>query len=208
MAPYRFVWLCNNSHYRITVFHELLKGFYSKLRQEDFADWIGLWSTVFANDDPQIVTEAVKDLIQTHTGFPPEIADVRKKITEIVQSVTGEPTDEEYWLILRDAIADGNWGANEQFARLPASLKRYCGSPSWLRDHAKMDADVIDSVIHGQFLKQFPRIKKDQEYHDSLPEPVKQTIAKLFGRMDDTRPLDEFQIAERKNQLTRLLEGA
>lgn len=181
-------------------------GFYSKLRPDDMADWLGLWSTIFADDDPQIVTAAVKDLIQTHTGFPPEIADVRQKITEIVNSVVGNPTDEDYWLMLRDSLADGTWGSAEAFDKLPTALKRYCGSPSWIRDHARMDADVIDSVVHGQFLKQFPRIREAQEFRDKLPEPLKNVIASLFKPMpEEYEPLPENTFNNRRNQVVNLI---
>ena len=94
-------------------------GFYSKLPQSELNEWLSLWATIFADDDARIVTEAVKDLIQTHTGFPPEIADVRQKITELVRVATGEPTDEESWQLLMDACANGTWGADEEFKKLP-----------------------------------------------------------------------------------------
>jgi len=168
---------------------------------------VSLWATCFAKDDPRVVTTAVQDLIQTHTGFPPEIADVRKKITEIVNSVTGTPSDEEYWGILKAALDDGVYGAKEQFNKLPAPLKRFCGSESWIRDHARMDTEVIDSVVHGQFLKTFPKVREAQEYRDSLPEPVKQVITKLFKPLDDYKPLGESAVNDRKNLVFQFLEA-
>ena len=184
-------------------------AFYSKFTNDDVRETINLWSDIFAADNAQVVTLAVRDLIQTHTGFPPEIADVRKKINDIVRSATGEPTDEEYWLLLRRALADGNWGAQEQFDRLPAPLQRYCGSASWLRDHARMDTETIDSVIHGQFLRQFPRVKEAQEYHDSLPEGVRQAIAAMYKPLEgEHQPLNEYDFQIARNRVVGVLEGA
>lgn len=183
-------------------------AFYTKLGEDDFSTMVDLWSTIFSGDDSRVVTLAVRDLIQTHTGFPPEIADVRKKITDIVRSATGEPTDEEYWMILRNALSDGIWGAKDNFEKLPAPLKRFCGSPSWIRDHARMSSEVIDSVIHGQFLKQFPRVKEAQEYHDSLPEAVRQAIGRLYSPMQEERTMDMFEFNDARNRVLDVLEGA
>ena len=168
-------------------------GFYSKYKPGDFTDLVALWATMFADEDAVIVTEAVKNLIRTHTGFPPEIADVNAKIEEMTRAATGEPTDEEYWTILRRALADGTWGAQKQFDALPEPLKRYCGSPSWLRDHATMDTDTVDSVIHGQFLKQFPAVKKAHEFRASMSPELKAAIARIYAPLPsaDYTPLNE-----------------
>jgi hypothetical protein len=69
-----------------------------------------------------------------------------------------------------------------------------------------MDADVVDSVIHGQFLKQFPRVKEAQEYRDSLPEPLKQAIGMIFKRMDDYKPISAPAVNDRRNLIVNLLE--
>ena len=168
-------------------------GFYSKYKPGDFTDLVALWSTMFADEDAVIVTEAVKNLIRTHTGFPPEIADVNAKIDELTRAATGEPTDEEYWIILRHALADGTWGAQQEFDALPEPLKQYCGSPSWLRDHATMDTDVVDSVIHGQFLKQFPAVKKAHEFRASMSPELREAIARIYKPLpsSDYAPLNE-----------------
>ena len=182
-------------------------GFYSKLSRGEMEDWLSVWTTMFADDDPRIVTEAVKDLIQTHTGFPPEIADVKTKMKEIIQAATGEPTDEELWIILRRALADGIYGAKEQYESLPPVLKSYVRDPSQLREMATMDTDVIDSVVHGQFLKQIPAIRKAQEYRDSLPEPLKEYIAAACKRIPDEKKPDMIESNEKRNKALLALEG-
>lgn len=185
-------------------------GFYSKYKPGDFTDLVALWATMFADENALIVTEAVKQLIKTHTGFPPEIADVNAKIEEMARAATGEPTNEEYWTILRRALADGTWGAQKQFDALPEPLKQYCGSPSWLRDHATMDTDVVDSVIHGQFLKQFPAVKKAQEYRESMSPALREAITRLYKPIDggDYKPLNEPDFNTARNNVLNALAGA
>lgn len=183
-------------------------GFYSKFKPGDYTDLIALWATMFRDDDAQNVTQAVYQLIQTHNGFPPEIADVKSKIREMEAAVTGDPTDEELWFILRKSLTNGVYGADEEFARLPTVLQRYCGSPSWLRDHALMDRDVIDSVVHGQFLKQITSIRERQKFLDGLSPEMLAAMEKAFGRLPSGyTPMTENQFnTARNNVLDRLLD--
>ena len=170
-------------------------------------DWLDLWSTIFADDDPAIVTMAVKDLIQTHTGFPPEIADVRQKITEIIRTATGEPTDEESWGMLVKACSNGTWGSEEEFSKLPPELQYYCGSPSWIRDHARMDVDTLNTVVHGQFLKQYPVTKRAYKDRQNMNPELLKYIDKIFGRIPGEEKPSPNALNEQRNLTIKFLDG-
>lgn len=184
-------------------------AFYSRQRDDDIRETISLWADIFAEDDGQIVLAAVRELIQTHTGFPPEIADVRAKIKELTYAATGEPTDEELWHILRRALSDGIYNADRQFEAFPPVLKTYVLEPSQLREMAQMDTDVIDSVVHGQFLKQIPSIRKAQEYRDSLPPQLREAITRIYKSLDngEYKPLNEPYFNKSRNNVLAALEG-
>lgn len=182
-------------------------AFYSKMPRSEMLDWLDVWSAQFAEDDAQLVTAAVNKIVQDHTGYPPSIADVKTTMKEIVRTATGEPTDEEYWCILRAALSNGIWGAKEEYAALPAPLKTFCGSPSWLRDHAKMDEETLDSVVHGQFLKQFPRVKEAEEFRKNMPPALRDAIGRIFKRLPEEPDRSEYALAERRNLIVNVLGG-
>ena len=166
-----------------------------------------LRATIFVDDDPRIVTHAIRDLIQTHTGFPPEIADVKQKIREIVSAVTGAQTDEELWLTLIDATKNGYYGAEEEFQKLPPVVKRWCASPSRLRDLSHVDTEVLNTVVHGQFLKQITAMREQEEYKARLPAELQENIASSFGRLpgDETPSPNELNAA--RNRVLDALES-
>lgn len=159
--------------------------FYTKMGGNYYADLVELWTTMFAEDDAAVVTAAVKDLILTHRGFPPEIADVKTRMREIVAAAEGKQTDEELWIILREAIADGQYGAKEQYEKLPPVLKRYCGSPSKLRDLSMTDYGTLDTVVHGQFLKTIPKLREREEFEKRLDPDMKRYIEATVKRVPD-----------------------
>ena len=191
----------------LTLLKAAYPNFYGKMSQKDAYATLNLWAEMFADDDVNIVKFALHRLIETHTGFPPDIAEVKSHIRLLVQASTGEPTDEELWRMLRKAAANGLYGSSEEFERLPPVLKRYCGSPSALREMAMQDEKTLDTVVHGQFLRQISGIRERQEYHDSLPEGVRDVVSRLYGRMDGERVLTVGEENERRNAVLGALGG-
>ena len=182
--------------------------FYSKMTVGDFNEIVGLWSQMFKDDDFYIVSDAVKDLVVTHRGFPPEIADVKEKIRELLATAGSEPTDEELWAILREAIKDGMYGAEEQFKALPPVLKRYCGSPSKLRDLAQEDSGTIETVVHGQFLKSIPHMREREEFAKRLSPETRKYLASVFKKPPELdAPMTEENFENQRLNIIRLLDS-
>lgn len=182
--------------------------FYSRMGQDDFEGILNLWTLKFKDDDPKLVSDAVHDLIDTHKGFPPEIADVKEHMREMVAAFSEEPTDEELWAILREAIKDGVYGAEEQYKALPPLLKRYCGSPSKLRDLAREDNGTLDTVVHGQFLKTIPHMREREEFSKRLSPETRKYLAAMFKRMPEIdAPMTEENFENQRQNLIQLLDS-
>ena len=179
-------------------------AFYSKMQKRELEAIANLWTEMFADDDFGIVKYALKELIATHTGFPPDIAALKIKIKEIVQTATDKPTHEELWLILKRATSNGYYGAAAEFEKLPPILKRYVGSPATLREYAMIDTDTFNTVNHGQFLKQIKIIEEREEYSAKMPSEVKMLISSVVKGIEEPKRLTESEFEERRN---RLLNG-
>lgn len=180
--------------------------FYSKFSKDDMVAVLDLWSEMFADEDVRVVKVALFKLIETHQGYPPDIAALKAKIRELVVAATGEPTDEELWRMLRKAASNGYYGAREEFDKLPRVVQRYLGSPSALRDLSQIDEKTLDTVTHGQFLRQIVSIRERQEFSDSLPEGVKETVARLYGKIEEPLKLTEADFNTARNNVLDQLE--
>lgn len=192
----------------LTLLKTAYPSFYSKMKARDAELTLDLWSAMFRDDPVDIVKFALYKLIEVHNGFPPDIADVKAKVREIVSASTGEPTDEELWLILKKAIEHGIYDAREEFEKLPPVLKRYCGSPSTLRDLASGDTDILNTVTHGQFMKQIGVMRDRQKFEDELPEAVREVTGRLYGIISENdRYLDDAEINSRRNALNASLDA-
>lgn len=183
-------------------------AFYSKFSRDDMVAVLDLWTEMFADDDIRVVKVALFKLIETHKGYPPDIAALKEKIRELVVAATGELTDEELWQMLRKAASNGYYGAREEFDRLPRVVQRYLGSPSALRDLAVLDEKTLNTVTKGQFLKQIVSLRERQEFADSLPEGVKEAVARLCRKPDESPAvLSEGEFNAARNNVLDQLEG-
>lgn len=181
--------------------------FYAKMRVADMKDTLNLWATIFAEDDPRIVTATVRDLIQTHNGFPPEIADVKNRMRDIIASVTGASTDEDLWIVLMNAVKNGYYGAQEEFQKLPPVLKRWCASPSRLRDLSHTDTEVLNTVVHGQFLRQIVAMREQEEHRNRIAPELREYIAQTFGTLPDAGEQDPDALNTARNRVLDALES-
>jgi hypothetical protein len=143
-------------------------NFYKDLKPADANQIIDLWSTMFSDESPKIVVEAVKALMCTLV-YPPTIADVKQKIALITQPVT--MTEMEAWQQVRRAISF--YSAGEKFDALPPMLQRLVGSPGQLREWAQMEADVVDSVIQSNFMRSYKARTASEKQYAMLPESAK-----------------------------------
>lgn len=176
-------------------------NFYKDMTKEDAKNIVDLWTTMFADEKPQIVVEAVKSLICI-LKYPPTIADVKEKIAMITHP--DEMTEMEAWDRVRRAISYYN--ASENFANLPSILQKIVGSPNQLREWALMDMETINSIVQSNFMRSYKaRVVKEKEFA-MLPQSTKQLIAELSQKFSLTEGGHEPQSkrAVNANKVQRL----
>lgn len=191
----------------LAVLKTAYPAFYSQKRREELNAVLDLWTHMFAAEPVEAVKIALVELIAEHSGFPPDIAAVKKKLRNMVRAVTGEPTDEELWQIYCDAASHCLYRERAAFDQLPPILQKYAGSPSALVEHAKMDSETFRTVVKGQFLKQIPVLREREEYRNRLPENVKQLLGSLAKPIPSGYlPPSEKEVNDRKNRLLAKLD--
>lgn len=162
----------------LTILKTAYPTFYKNYSKEDVNAAVDLWATMFAEEHPEIVVEAVKALICTHK-YPPTIADIKEKIATITRPE--QKTEMEAWQQVKAAISYYN--AAENFERLPPILQKVVGSPNTLREWAVMDGEVVNSVIQSNFMRSYKAKVAQQKEYAMLPSSAKQLIADLTRNM-------------------------
>lgn len=161
-------------------------GFYKDQNEYDAKMSVNLWHEMFADDNAEIVSNAVKAFIATDKkGYPPVIGGIKNKIAELKTQTLNNPglTEFEAWNLVKKAIGNGIYGASEEFAELPPDLQNLVGSPNQLCEWAKMPSETVESVVGSNFMRSY-RIKFEYNREEMLlPSDVKKFIAELAAKI-------------------------
>lgn len=136
----------------------------TKRNEQQRIEAVNLWTSLFAEDDPKDVAQAVRFyLVNDATGFPPSIGAIKARMAQLrAPAIMGEV---EAWGLVSKACRNGYYGAEEEFAKLPEQIQKVLGSPRQLRDWAMLDEDTLESVIASNFQRAFrARQKSDAEF--------------------------------------------
>lgn len=152
--------------------------FYRDVDRQEALDTISLWADMFAEDDAATVAAAVKALIATDSkGYPPHIGAVKAKIRQI--TTPREMTEAEAWGLVLRAVSRGIYNAQDEFEKLPETVKHIVGSPNQIREWAMMDADTVGSVVASNFQRSYrARAAANREFA-ALPSDVKAIVGKI-----------------------------
>ena len=112
-----------------------------------------VWYEMLKDIDYPVLMQGCYKLIQS-SPYPPTIADIRASCA----SLTAEPqrlTDLEAWALVRKALSNGTYGAEQEYAKLPPLVQKAVGSPANIREMAQADMESVATVFQSQFLRAY-----------------------------------------------------
>lgn len=149
---------------------------FRRMVREEAERKAALWQNMFADDDPQLVGAAVKSYIVSDTsGFSPKIGQIKAKMRELTEPETD--TEMEAWNLVRKALRNSTYHAEEEFLKLPGVLQRIVGAPEQLKAWAKMPEETVQSVIASNFQRSFRWKITEARRYEALPADVKAAAA-------------------------------
>ena len=150
------------------------------MQEADRNALVMLWKRQFEGFDYKAVSMAVDSIIATDpSGFMPTIGRVKQEVTNLTQPKM--LTEQEAWLLVEKACRNSNYGAREEFDKLPPEIQRFVGSPNQLREWGMMNSDELKTVVASNFMRSYRvRAKNDRDYF-ALPESVRLMLNEATG---------------------------
>lgn len=178
--------------------------FYADQGKLDAEAAVNLWQMMFADDDAQIVSAAVKAFIASDTkGFPPSIGQIKDKMDKIMQEAHGrELTPVEAWGMVAKAVKRSYYNAQEEFDRLPDTVRAVIGSASTLHDYAQMDLATLNSVVSSNFQRSFAARRDHVVEMRKWPSEIRALIADEKFKAIGAWPKEERALPSGGNVLT------
>lgn len=136
-----------------------------------------IWADMLSDFSYDQVNAALKAyILSDNGGFAPGIGQIVENIQEIT---TPHGLNEmEAWSLVRKALNNGYYGAEEEFANLPPVVQKSVGQPSNLREWAASDIKSVESVIQSNFIKTYRLELLKAQKVSKLPQDMQNAIEK------------------------------
>lgn len=134
---------------------------------------ISVWYALFKDDHYDITQAAVQKHMMTRTTAPTP-ADIKGHIADLTAG--HELNEEEAWNCVIGAVRNSSYYAEEEFAKLPATIQKAVASPANLRTMATMDRDELHTVEKSHFMRTYRQTVQRQKEMTQLPEAIRALI--------------------------------
>ena len=138
---------------------------------------VDMWASLFVEYSGEQVTAALKQYMMNDTkGYGPAPGQLIYYLDKAAHPEDLNATDA--WSMSMRAAANGNYGAEEEFRKLPGTVQRTIGSAFYLQQLALADIDsnsVMESHFKRDYRIQLERDREDRKVQDN-------TLNMLTGR--------------------------
>ena len=162
----------------------ILAGNYDSIANKDKKQkeiMIATWYECLKDLDYKLVEMAVKKTIIT-SPYPPTIHEIRKNVADIINPQKDNVL--EAWEEAYKMMSRGTYMTREEFDSHSPIVKKFIGSLEQLKNYAMTDTDVINTVVKGQFMKQYEVLKNREKEINMLPADMRDITQKLSEKFD------------------------
>ena len=168
-----------------------INSLYPNFKPENKTLTIESWHWALEEYPVQAVKAALQIYVKTNnTGFAPSVSQIINAIhtpTENEQISEGEA-----WSLVKKAIQDGGYHAEERFNELPEIVQRAVGSANMIHQWSQTDSDTVNTVIMSNFQRSYKAALEKWEFNNRVPLELSDVVKGL---------------AEKVTPQARLIEG-
>lgn len=162
----------------------LLAGNYDSISKKDSTQkqlMINTWQECLGDLDYRLVLQAVKKTI-IESPYPPTIHEIRKNAVEMMNP-TQTRTAIEAWNEAYRMICGGLYMTQDQFETASPEVKKFFGDVRQVAELARTDIDTVNTVMKGQFLKQYDVLVQREQERKILPPQMQEFTKQLAEKM-------------------------
>lgn len=150
--------------------------------QADLTCVVETWWEYLSGYDYEHMRLALKAYISSDTsGFAPSIGQLVDKAHTVCTPTA--LTEMEAWALVSRALRNGNYHAEEEYAKLPPPVQKAVGAPSQLRNWAMTDVESVENVIQSNFMRTYRAIIKREQEMAKMPPELRRIMGEAAGRI-------------------------
>lgn len=149
---------------------------YPNFKPVDIDSMAKIWADMLSEYNYEQVNTALKTYILSDTnGFAPSIGQIVDKIQAI--SKPQELSEMEAWDMVRIALRNSGYNAEEEFNKLPLIVQKAVNSPSQLRTWA-LDENYNEQVVSSNFMRCYRTVVARENEIAKMPAEVRALLGK------------------------------
>lgn len=161
---------------------------YPNWKPENLTDTVNAWHWALGDYPADAVKGALAIYVKTNnTGFAPSVSQLIGAMHAPKQNE--QLTEGDAWYLVKQAIRDSGYHAQERFDELPPLVKRAVGGASMLRQWGMTDSDEVNTVIMSNFQRTYKALLSKQEFNDKVPLQLGNLVKSLSEQVSGDRYL-------------------
>lgn len=138
---------------------------------ENIAETVSLWHKLLESYPFPLMAAALQAYMLQNNAFAPAPG----QLIAIIPREEGH-SELEAWGMVRKAIRNGSYGAEEEFYKLPEDIQKAVGSPEQLRAWAIAPEEDTETVMQSNFLRSYRTVKKREEQLAGIPANIRNIL--------------------------------
>lgn len=167
----------------------MIEAAYPQSKFDNPAETIAAWHFLLEEYSANVVMAAFQIYVKTNnTGFAPSVSQIigcMHKPNEVEQLSEGEA-----WDLVKRAIQDGNYHAEERFAALPTEIQQAIGSANMIQQWAQTDSDTVNTVVMSNFQRTYRNICERERFNNKVPTQISDLVKGLAEKKSGERMIE------------------
>lgn len=148
------------------------------VKPEQMTATINAWHMMLDEYPANAIGAALQIYVKTNnTGFAPSVSQLIGAMHEPRKH--DQLSEGEAWALVKKAIQDGNYHAEERFNELPEIVQKAVGGASMIHQWAATDSEEVNTVIYSNFVRNYKVILEKREFGEKVPEPLRELTKSL-----------------------------
>ena len=159
-----------------------IMSIYPNWKPDNLTETVNAWSWMLKDYPAAGIKAALEIYVKTNnTGFAPSVSQL---INAMYTAKDNEKLSEgEAWALVKRAIQDGGYHAEERFNELPEIVQKAVGSPNMIHQWSQTESDEVNTVIMSNFQRAYRTILQRQAFNDRVPIALTDIVNQITEKM-------------------------
>lgn len=159
-----------------------IQSLYPNWKPDNKTATVNAWHWALEEYPAPAVKASLQIYVKTNnTGFAPSVSQIINGIYKPMEQDT--LSEGEAWSMVKKAIQDGGYHAEERFNELPAVIQKAVGSANMIYQWSQTDSDTVNTVIMSNFQRTYKQVVQREQENVRIAPIMSELIGAVEQKM-------------------------